>query len=82
MGEQLAKLISKGRSKQCYIRLAYSHWWGSAGFHFRASIFINDLNAGLECILSKFADDINEEELLAPSPGAEVWQKDHDKQEV
>lgn len=43
------------------------------------NIFINDLNAGLKCILSKFADDINEEELLAPSPGAEVWQKDHDK---
>jgi len=35
-----------------------------------------------ECILSKFADYINEEELLAPSPGAEVLQKDHDKQEA
>mgnify|MGYP001852160419 CR=1 FL=1 len=35
-----------------------------------------------ECILNKFADYINEEELLAPSPGAEVLQKDHDKQEA
>lgn len=61
LGEQLAdRLSSKHYGKCGYTRLVGSHQWRSPGFSFRVNTlqcFKSDLHTGIECILSKFADD-------------------------
>lgn len=49
LGEQLAHGSGVRDCSKCgYL----SHQWGSAGLHSRAGVFINYMDAGIECTLS------------------------------
>ncbi|KAJ7411485.1 hypothetical protein WISP_102514 [Willisornis vidua] len=56
-------------------------WWGSILGPVVFNIFINDLDIGLEGILSKFADDTELGEAVASLKDREATQNDLDKSE-
>lgn len=73
LGEQLAHGSGVRDCSKCgYL----SHQWGSAGLHSRAGVFINYMDAGIECTLS-LSMIPGWKELLAPSGVgrvcSEIW---------
>ena len=59
-----------------------SHWWGFARLHFgNSSVFLKDLNIGLEGTLSKFGGNTKLEGPVESLDGKEALQADLDKLE-
>ncbi|KAK4816037.1 hypothetical protein QYF61_011027 [Mycteria americana] len=85
LGEQLTdRSGSKTYSKWGYIKLVASHQWGSQGLDFRASlfkVFVSDLDAGVECTLSEFANHTKLGGAVDSLKGREALQRDLDRLE-